>query len=81
MQKVTQLIQGQLNNLERKLNPSVPYYIFYLPNADTVISILPFLLFGILVLTAFFSTYISYQRVLFLPDINPQKPFSWSGAL
>ena len=70
-----------IRSFRTKFDPSVPYYTLQLPNADTIISILPFFLFGLLVLTAFFATYISYQRVLFLPDTNENKPFSWSNTL
>ena len=72
---------GLIQWIRSKLDPSTPYYSFYLPNADMIVSILPFLLIGILVLTAFFATYLSYQRILFVPDTNENKPFSWSGAL
>ena len=74
-------LQRMVQWVQFKLTPSVPYYSLQIPNADTIISILPFLLFGILLFTAFFATYISYQRILFLPDTNADKPFSWSSAL
>jgi hypothetical protein len=70
-----------IRSFRMKLDPSVPYYTLQVPNADTIISILPFFLFGLLVLTAFFATYISYQRILFVPDTNADKPFSWSNTL
>ena len=70
-----------IRSIRSKYDPSVPYYTFQLPNADIIISILPFFLFGLLVLTAFFATYISYQRILFVPDTNADKPFSWSNTL
>jgi len=74
-------LQQMVQWVRFKLTPSVPYYTLQIPNADTIVSILPFLLFGILLFTAFFVTYISYQRILFLPDMNEEKPFSWSSAL
>lgn len=62
--------------------PSVPYYTFYLPNADTIVSILPFILFGILLLTAIFATFISYQQLLFVPDETSEISYSdWWMAL
>ena len=61
-------------------NPHTKAYFFYLPNTDSIISILPFLLFVMLFLTAFFVTYISYQRILFYPDTNENTPFSWSNT-
>jgi hypothetical protein len=70
-----------IRSIRSKLDPSVSYYTFQLPTADTIIAILPFLLFAILVLTAFFATYISYQQILFVPDTNAEKPFSWSNTL
>jgi len=62
------------------MKPKSKFYTFSVPNMDTIISMLPFLLFGLLFLTAFFATYISYQRVLFAPDMSSSNPLSWTGA-
>jgi hypothetical protein len=62
------------------MRPKSKLYTVSVPNIDTIVSILPFLLFGMLILTAFFATYISYQRVLFAPDMSPSNPLSWTGA-
>ena len=62
--------------------PSVPFYTIQLPNADTIVSILPFLLFGMLLLTAIFATFISYQQFLFVPDNKSQIMYSdWQIGL
>jgi len=58
------------------LKPSVPYYTFYLPNANTIVSILPFILFGILLLTAIFASFLSYQQLLFVPDETSELYYS-----
>ena len=65
------------------LTPSVPFYTIYLPNADTIVGILPFLLFGMLLLTAFFATFISYKQFLFIPDDKTQIVYSdwWIGLI
>jgi len=62
------------------LKPSVPYYgPFPFPNADTIVNVLPFLLFAILLLTAIFATYVSYQQILFYPSTDSAQPLSWSS--
>lgn len=62
--------------------PSVPFYTIQLPNADTIVSILPFLLFGMLLLTAIFATFISYRQILFVPDNKSQIMYSdWQIVL
>jgi len=58
------------------LTPSVLFYTIHLPNADTIVGILPFLLFGMLLLTAFFASFISYQQFLFIPDDKTQIVYS-----
>jgi len=65
------------------LKPSVPFYTFQLPNADTIVSILPFILFGILLLTVIFASFISYQQLLFVPDetSNISYPYPWIGLI
>jgi hypothetical protein len=65
------------------LKPTVPFYTIQLPNADTIITILPFFLFGILLLTAIFASFISYQQLLFVPDDSSQISYSdaWIGAI
>jgi hypothetical protein len=65
--------------LRHKLDPSTPFYTFSFPNADTILTILPFLLFTILFLTAYFATYLSYQQILFYPESKADKPFSWTN--
>ena len=58
-----------------KLKPNEnPYYIFYLPNIDTIINAIPFLLLGALIIVAFFTTFVLYQQVLFYPP--PPSPLS-----
>ena len=49
-------------------DPAHPFYQVSFPNADTIVSILPFLLIGLLLITAYFATYLLYQQVLFVPD-------------
>ena len=68
------------NTIPDYMRPKSKSYTVSVPNMDTIVSILPFLLFGILILTAFFTTYISYQRVLFAPDMTSTNPLSWTGA-
>jgi len=68
------------NTIPAYMKPKSKFYTFSVPNMDTIISMLPFLLFGMLILTAFFATYISYQRVLFAPDMGSSHPLSWTGA-
>jgi hypothetical protein len=65
------------------LVPSVPYYTFYLPNADTIVTVLPFILFGLLLLTAIFASFISYQQLLFVPDKTSEISYSdwWMGLI
>ena len=59
--------------------PSVAYYgPFPFPNADTIVNMLPFLLFAILLITAMFATYISYQKILFYPSTESDQPLSWA---
>lgn len=62
------IIGSIIKSIRKILDPSVPFYSFYLPNADILLVAMPFLLFGSLFLAAFFATYISYQRIFFLPD-------------
>ena len=73
-------IQVYYNTVPSYMKPTSKYYTLSIPNIDTIVSILPFLLFGILFMTAFFATYISYQRVLFAPDMGSSHPLSWTGA-
>jgi hypothetical protein len=67
------------NTIPDYMKPTSKFYTFSVPNMDTIVSILPFLLFAMLLLTAFFTTYISYQRVLFAPDMTSTNPLSWTG--
>ena len=57
-----------IRSLRRILDPSTPFYSFYLPNADTIMTLLPFLMFALLFLAALFASYLSYQRIFFLPE-------------
>jgi hypothetical protein len=73
-------INVYFNTVPDYMKPKSKHYTISVPNMDTIVSILPFLLFGMLLLTAFFATYISYQRVLFAPDMTSSNPLSWTGA-
>ena len=65
---IATILGSIVKSIRRILDPSVPFYSFYLPNADTIMTLLPFLLFTLLFLAALFASYLSYQRIFFLPD-------------
>jgi hypothetical protein len=66
-------IKPLVSYVRYKLDPSSHVYRVPFPNADTILLILPFFLFALLLVTAFFVTYYSYQRILFYPDTTPAK--------
>lgn len=74
---VKNIVDANYKAFRAKFDPSTKQYFLPIPNADTVLSILPVILFVTLFLTAIFATYFSYQRLLFLPDTNSNNPYSW----
>jgi hypothetical protein len=61
-------IYKRLSGPQKPSNLSNSYYTFSLPNIDIIVSILPFLLLGILIFAAYFATYILYGEVLLYPS-------------
>jgi len=74
---IQNIVNANYKAFRARFDPRTKQYFLPVPNADTVLSILPILLFIMLLLTAIFATYFSYQRVLFLPDTTSNNPYSW----